>query len=418
MPDECGSGTQRCETPQSCAGRGSHSAVQRRSCAGDGQGCGRHHSDTEKVLRRVLVMKEMGASGLDPVFLAIGVQLFLDPRVLRRDGHHVLPRATTSSILVGMKESGMYARNCSVALLEQVKKTGPCSCHKGLRGRCGTSCWTLVAAEHACDAAVPVAEAFEKRKLKVSYQKTTKVASSNKALAVTMAKLTVEGFHIEKGRSVRDWGVDNVGRRKGGRTATQKQRVANMARRARRQKLLTAWNTKARTLWNTPVWPTAGARHLRPGAGAKRDERHARKDGGPGGCCTMIDAVVHELTDGGIAIPFHTIKAWIRLSSTREQRCEAGVAWHRAKRRLDTLQNLESSVWGVDCDNANSVYCEDGAAEARRMASRTALPASYVKMRVLTTKKCSWNWPVDYSEACGARLPSTAKDVGLMMRED
>ena len=134
---------------------------------------------------------------------------------------------------------------------------------------------TLVAAEHACDAAVPVAEAFEKRELKVSYQKTAKVASSIKALAVTMAKLRVEGFHIEKGRSVLDWSVDNVGRRKGRRTATQKQRVANMARRARRQKLLTAWNTKARTLWSTPVWPTVGARHLRLRAGAKRDERHA-----------------------------------------------------------------------------------------------------------------------------------------------
>ena len=51
------------------------------------------YSNTEKVLRLVLVMKEMGASGLHPFFLAIGMQLFLAPRVLRRDGHHVLPRA-------------------------------------------------------------------------------------------------------------------------------------------------------------------------------------------------------------------------------------------------------------------------------------------------------------------------------------
>ena len=52
---------------------------------------------------------------------------------------------------------------------------------------------------------------------------------------------------------MRDLGVDNAGERKGRKTATQKQRVANMARRARRLKKLTASSTKARTLRNSNV---------------------------------------------------------------------------------------------------------------------------------------------------------------------
>ena len=70
-------------------------------------------------------MKEMVASGFDPVFLAIRVQCHLAPKILRRDGHHSLPMATTSSILAGVKASGMYARNCLVALLEELHKKVP-----------------------------------------------------------------------------------------------------------------------------------------------------------------------------------------------------------------------------------------------------------------------------------------------------
>ena len=74
------------------------------------------------------------------------------------------------------------------------------------------------------------------------------VASSSKALAVTMAKAEGERLQFEKGRSVRDLGVDSAGGRKGRRTSTQKQRGANMARRSRRFKKVTTWNSKARTV--------------------------------------------------------------------------------------------------------------------------------------------------------------------------
>ena len=102
-----------------------------------------------------------------------------------------------------------------------------------------------VVAEHACDAALPVAEWFDKRGLKVS-SKTMVVASSNKTLAVTMVKLRARGLKLEKGRSLRDLGVDNAGGRKGRKTATQKQKVAKLARRARRLKKLTEWTTTHR----------------------------------------------------------------------------------------------------------------------------------------------------------------------------
>ena len=116
-------------------------------------------------------MKEMNAPGFDPVFLAISMQYHLAPRVLRRDGHHFLPMATTPSILAGMKESGMYARSCLVPLLKEVHDKVPAVALQDyveyLAQRVEHEV-ASVAAEHACDAALLVAKGFEKRVLKVS----------------------------------------------------------------------------------------------------------------------------------------------------------------------------------------------------------------------------------------------------------
>ena len=109
-----------------------------------------------------------------------------------------------------------------------------------------------VAAEHVCDTALLVAEGFDKRGPRVC-SKTTVVAPSNEALTKAMAK-RARGLLFEKGKSVRDLGVDNAGRCKGWRTATQKQRFAKLARRTRRLQELAACDNGARTFWNTNVF--------------------------------------------------------------------------------------------------------------------------------------------------------------------
>ena len=147
---------------------------------------------------------------------------------------------------------------------------------------------------------------------------------------------------------MRHVGVDNTGWRRGSRTATQKQWVTKLARRVRRLKQLTAWSTKARTLWNTNVGRTLGYGISGHGVAPSVAKLMRARTAGvsnclPGSYCKAIKVVVHELRDPGSAIPCQTIKDSIGLwrGMTRGQRHEARVAWHRTKRRLDKLGHPE-----------------------------------------------------------------------------
>ena len=169
-------------------------------------------------------------------------------------------------MLAAMKESRMCAWSCLAALQDEVRNKIPAVTFQDYVDNVAQRAEhkvPSVSAEYACDAALRVAEGFEKREIKVS-PRTLVVASSNMALAVTMAKLKVRGLQCEKSMSVRDLGANNAEERKGRRTATQKQRVSKMARRARRRKKLAAWNANTTALQNTHNWPTSGLWHLWP----------------------------------------------------------------------------------------------------------------------------------------------------------
>ena len=244
MPCECGSGTPRCGTLQRlgwlslvCAKTRLRERWARKWSASAG---------TLKFydsISPLLVMEEMVASGFDPVLLAIRMPLHRAPRVLRRDGHCSPPMATTSSILAGMKGSGIYAWNCLVPLLEGSLQDS-CFCHAGLWERlgaaggaqCGHCC------SRACVQCRPVCRRRIRRARAQGLLEKHVVLRRATRHCVRMAKLSARGLQFEMEKSVRDLGV---GGRRGRRTATKKQRVPKMARRARRLKKLAAWNTKA-----------------------------------------------------------------------------------------------------------------------------------------------------------------------------
>ena len=157
------------------APRGSHSAVQIGEIALEmGREVGGFYWDIEKFydfIPPLLVMTEMVAFRFDPVFLAISMQFHLASGVRRRDGHHSAPVATASSIFAGMKQSRMYDPSCLVALLEEVHNMVPAVATQDYGHELAQReehKVASVAAEHACDAALHVAEWFDNRWLKVS----------------------------------------------------------------------------------------------------------------------------------------------------------------------------------------------------------------------------------------------------------
>ena len=75
--------------------------------------------------------------------------------------------------------------------------------------------------------------------------------------------------------------------------------------------------------WNTSVWPTVGCGISGHGP-SPNGKTNACKNG-----CTTSNAVVQELRDLGIAIPYQTVKDWIGLSLSMTQEGEnTRREWH------------------------------------------------------------------------------------------
>ena len=189
---------------------------------------------------------------------------------------------------------------------------------RGLRRRCRLF-------EHACDVALVVAQGFEARGAVRSRRR--------------WQSSVREGCNLSKEDQCATWALTALGR-----TSTQKQRIANRPEELRGCRGSRCGTHKARTLWNTNVWPTVGygisGRGVSPTVvRTLRATLAEASNGPPGSCCTTNNAVVHELKDPGVAIPCQTVKDWIGLWLSTTQRQRARVVWHRARRRLGKLKH-------------------------------------------------------------------------------
>ena len=121
------------------------------------------------------------------------------------------------------------------------------------------------------------------------------------------------------------------------------ERVAKLARGARRSKKLAAWNTKAQSALEYERVAQCWLWYFWPWSGAKRRKENACKNGGdlelPN--CMLLH---NDQCGGARAQGPRDCEYRARLPRTRSPGHETRVAWRKAKRRFDKLKHPWKAV--------------------------------------------------------------------------
>ena len=213
---------------------------------------------------------------------------------------------------------------------------------------------------------------------------TTVVASSHKARTVTLTKLRTRGLQFEKGRVwFRGLGVDSG-------TASQKRRVATLAKRLRRLKTLASRKhpSPQRSGIQT-CWPAVGCGISGHGVAPSvirgmRTRTTWIANCRRGSWCTTVNALVPEFKDPVIVIPCQTvIRTSLALVALQEMQCCLVFAIIQCRAwacRLD-LFVAASITWRIRCGAPRFCF-----AFPFRLVVRSALVGSLADSLSLSSK--------------------------------